>query len=346
MGMGQQAGESISRLFSFQGSIVVKSFADLFEAHDDEAKALEVAKFLAKYRDQEQEINRDVEEGLIRRAKRRLERKKSAAVPKDFTTYKERIVANTASQEAGVPVVFDHSGLTLSFARGYLSGGRPPKRTPRRKVEGNVKAEETRPPVTSIQQAEEMAELRKDWKEWMAWCEFDNTNPWVERRNFWSEAIRAYVIIFQNRNTGKVRAEIVRDDQGRINIFMNTYMASRAFSVETEMRAMEKLKGHVDPKQFERYFITGSFVEQSKRTGILYIFRRMRPTVAIRYDGKKYNYLAALCMHPAAYYGGSWCGALCPSDDVIAHLMYMRADEYSFWKKSTHHPRHAAQADF
>jgi hypothetical protein len=43
-------------------------------------------------------------------------------------------------------------------------------------------------------------------------------------------------------------------------------------------------------------------------------------------------------MHPIAYYEGSWAGAMCPTDDVIAHLMLMRGDEPMFWKRSSQHP--------
>jgi hypothetical protein len=41
-----------------------------------------------------------------------------------------------------------------------------------------------------------------------------------------------------------------------------------------------------------------------------------------------------------AYYAGSWGGAMCPTDDVIAHLTLMRGDEPMFWRRSNqHHPK-------
>lgn len=43
-------------------------------------------------------------------------------------------------------------------------------------------------------------------------------------------------------------------------------------------------------------------------------------------------------MHPIAYYADSWAGAMCPTDDVIAHLMMMRGDEAMLWKRCNHHP--------
>ena len=54
--------------------------------------------------------------------------------------------------------------------------------------------------------------------------------------------------------------------------------------------------------------------------------------------------LACLCMHPIAYYAGSWAGAMCPTDDVIAHLSLMRADEHMFWKRSNQHPPYRPEA--
>src|SRR3546814_10910453 len=39
------------------------------------------------------------------------------------------------------------------------------------------------------------------------------------------------------------------------------------------------------------------------------------------------RWLCALCLHPIGYYENSWAGAMCPTDDVIAHLMLMRRSE-------------------
>lgn len=36
--------------------------------------------------------------------------------------------------------------------------------------------------------------------------------------------------------------------------------------------------------------------------------------------------VACLCMHPIGYYADSWAGALCPTDDVITHLLLMRSE--------------------
>ena len=47
--------------------------------------------------------------------------------------------------------------------------------------------------------------------------------------------------------------------------------------------------------------------------------------------------LCAPCLHPIAYYDGSWAGAMCPTDDVIAHLALMRGDEHMFWRRANQH---------
>ena len=66
--------------------------------------------------------------------------------------------------------------------------------------------------------------------------------------------------------------------------------------------------------------------------------RRLKPTVAIRSEGERLRILCCMCMHPIAYYEDSWAGAMCPTDDVLAHLMLMRGDEKMFWRQSNQHP--------
>jgi hypothetical protein len=68
------------------------------------------------------------------------------------------------------------------------------------------------------------------------------------------------------------------------------------------------------------------FLETSRRSGVSYLFRRLKPTLAIK-DGRA---LCALCLHPIGYYEGTWSGAMCPTDDIIAHLMLARGDEAMF----------------
>lgn len=115
---------------------------------------------------------------------------------------------------------------------------------------------------------------------------------------------------------------------------------SRIWSIRAELRAFKKLRRHVSSVQFGDYLLTGSFLELSERSQVIYFFRRLRPTVAIR-NGR---ILAALCSHPIGFYDGTWAGAMVPTDDVISHLLLMRADEHRFWRISNQHAPWEVQA--
>lgn len=115
---------------------------------------------------------------------------------------------------------------------------------------------------------------------------------------------------------------------------LRTLGCSDAWGIEQESNALDTLAGLLRHHQFKQYLLTGMFLEQSQRSGVMYLFRRLRPTVAIAGE----RILAALCLHPIAFYEGSWAGAMCPSDDVLAHLMLMRGDEHLFWKRANQHP--------
>lgn len=120
---------------------------------------------------------------------------------------------------------------------------------------------------------------------------------------------------------------------------LTTLGCSDAWGIEQEARAVQTFAGIVTHRQFRLYMLTGSFLERSHRSGVTYMFRKLRPTIAVVPDkGGGTRILACLCMHPIAYYHGSWAGAMCPTDDVIAHLQMMRGDEAMFWKRSNQHP--------
>jgi hypothetical protein len=120
-----------------------------------------------------------------------------------------------------------------------------------------------------------------------------------------------------------------------------------AWGIEQEAAAMRLLGEKTSHRQFKQYMLTGMFLERSKRSGVFYLFRRLKPTIALSsggHESRDIRILAALCMHPIAYYAGSWAGAMCPTDDVIAHLMLMRADEHMLWKRSNQHPPYRPEA--
>ncbi len=119
---------------------------------------------------------------------------------------------------------------------------------------------------------------------------------------------------------------------------LDTLGCADAWGIEQESRAVNLLATLVGHRAFKQYMLTGMFLESSARSGVAYLFRRLRPTLALSTRGEAVTILCALCMHPIAYYGGSWAGAMCPTDDVVAHLMLMRGDEAMFWRRCNQHP--------
>lgn len=161
------------------------------------------------------------------------------------------------------------------------------------------------------------------------------------RNQFWSDRLRAYVIIVDNN--GKL---VWWKEPGIHNLThqLRTLGCSYAWGIEQESAALQTLAGLLSHHQMKCYLLTGSFLEKSPRSRLMYMFRKLRPTVAIDLTGAKAKVRCSLCMHPIAYYEGSWAGAMCPTDDVIAHLMMMRADEPMLWRRSNQHQANRPEA--
>ena len=172
----------------------------------------------------------------------------------------------------------------------------------------------------------------------------DDPDPAIKVRNHWyskRRRCRIYVLEVDGKS------EWAPDVSKPIDAEMMTMGASVAWGVEQEANALQTLAGHLPHHQFKYYLMAGMFVEKSKRSGITYLFRKLRPTVALapaleRPD--RFNMLCSLCMHPIGYYEHSWAGAMCPTDDVIAHLMLMRADEHLYWKRCNQIPSHLPES--
>jgi hypothetical protein len=86
------------------------------------------------------------------------------------------------------------------------------------------------------------------------------------------------------------------------------------------------------------YLLTGHFSEVSKRSQLTYLFRKGRPTIVLRESDDGAYALCALCLHPIGYYGDTWAGVMCPTDEVLAHLLMMRGSEEKFWANANQHP--------
>ncbi len=110
-------------------------------------------------------------------------------------------------------------------------------------------------------------------------------------------------------------------------------------SVEAEMKARESLKSKISEPQWRCYVLNDCFLERSERSDIHYLFRKGYPTIALSFHGEDAQQLggralAALCLHPMGFFQYTHAGLMTPTDEVICHLLLMRADERKFWAKS------------
>lgn len=157
------------------------------------------------------------------------------------------------------------------------------------------------------------------------------------RNRFWSSRYRRWLWVYEDGD--KIRHGLDAEGPQQVSKMIHTLGASDAWGIEQEKNAVDTLGGLLRHRQFKQYLLTGMFLERSARSGVHYLFRRLRPTVAITENGRNgMKVLAALCLHPIGYYAESWAGAMTPTDDVIAHLMLMRGDEHMFWRRANQHP--------
>lgn len=163
-----------------------------------------------------------------------------------------------------------------------------------------------------------------------------------QRASFYSSHKRSHIVIFDLPD-GSIDWGL-QPAVHHLAHDLQTLGCAEAWGIEQESKALELLGSMLEHRRFKQYLLTGMFLETSKRSGVVYLFRRLKPTVAIHIVGGKCRVLCALCMHPIAYYAGSWAGAMCPTDDVVAHLSLMRGDEAMFWRRSTQHPAYLPEA--
>ena len=172
--------------------------------------------------------------------------------------------------------------------------------------------------------------------------------------SWYSKKLGCQVYVF--RGGGKsYAAKLYRSpdrSMDRLTFWLTTIGAADAWDLEAEYRARATLKAMLKPRQWEHYELTGSFLETSKRSGLTYMFRRLRPTVVLSPRGKSgvasetnpMLCIAVLCLHPIGYYSRTWGGCMVPSDDVIAHLSWMRGDEAGYWGMANQHRSSSPEA--
>lgn len=175
-------------------------------------------------------------------------------------------------------------------------------------------------------------------------------------RNHWQSS-RPYLgrywrvkIGWRIRADGSTEVQHFAVPQDRVNTRLVMEMdshAARATScgiVKAEERARQLLRPRLNRFQWECYILCDSFMEISRRSGVIYLLRRNRPTIAFRpqeedrKNGRSLNPLCALCLHPLGYYASTWTGAYTPSDELIAILDFIRCDEKYFWRKANQIP--------
>lgn len=160
---------------------------------------------------------------------------------------------------------------------------------------------------------------------------------------WWSPRKGGDVVIWRDSD-GRLDWGVLRSPRAAMEF--DTLKCVEAWSLESEIKACGKLRELIPRHLWEGYMIAGIFPQTSKRSGVSYLFRKLRPTLALRptKNGEDMRILAALCMHPIGYFAGTWAGAMTPTDDVIAHLMLMRGDEHMFWRRCNQHPAYRPEA--
>lgn len=163
----------------------------------------------------------------------------------------------------------------------------------------------------------------------------------IEVRNrFWSTRYRTDAVIYAQH--GKIYVTVM--PRHMIKRLLMTLACSSAWGIKQETTAFATLAGMLNAQQLKTYLTTGCFAETSPRSGVRYLFRRLRPTLAMSEATGNVKVLAALCMHPIGHYAGTFAGVMCPTDDVIAHLCLMRGDERLFWARCNQHAPYRPEA--
>jgi hypothetical protein len=159
--------------------------------------------------------------------------------------------------------------------------------------------------------------------------EYTVVNSW------WNARYQLNILVLKDKQ-GRARF-IVRLEE-RLAFTIRTLETAAAWPIEAERKAQLKLATLIPEDQFELFSLTGQFAEDSKRSQLTYLFRRGRPTIVLHQSEEEGSRpLCALCLHPIGYYGNTWAGVMCPTDEVIAHLLMMRGSEEKFWANANQH---------
>lgn len=168
-----------------------------------------------------------------------------------------------------------------------------------------------------------------------------------ERSSWWSRRLGARVFVYESEEDGRIGYAIERKGGHAwlsahlrwARTIETMHVGSEVWDIEAEAMAFAKLIGMLTDAQVRTYIALGAFVEASRRSQARYVFRRGLPTVVLLPNVTgNFSPSVTLCLHPLAYYDGTFAGGMVPSDDVIAHLLLMRADEPRYWRQANQHP--------
>lgn len=163
---------------------------------------------------------------------------------------------------------------------------------------------------------------------------------YVEHVRSWNTKVswkgrRGRVDIWAHWKTKHV-VKVFTPDLGEDRIYATletTDLLRRYGQSDGEKKARRDLEDVLSDDQRRELLLSDAFWEVGK-SGVSYLVRRNRPTVACRRNGERLKVICALCMHPLLYYAGTWSGGLPPSDEMISVVIFIRADEYRFWLKA------------
>jgi hypothetical protein len=162
--------------------------------------------------------------------------------------------------------------------------------------------------------------------------------------NYWVDKRLGLEILIQKNREGRARVAYIPGGS-KVDMLLGSLGIMDAWLEAAENRAQTKLWNMIGHHRFTQYRMIGLFPETSKRSGVIYIFRRLRPTIALKgQEGGFLKILCTLCLHPIGYYHGAWGGVMVPTDEVIAHLTMMRGDEHKFWANANQHSANAVQS--
>lgn len=166
--------------------------------------------------------------------------------------------------------------------------------------------------------------------------------------SWWCPARGGWVHIF--RENGRIQhwvdVEYAKQYADRVERILCGAQISQVQDPLAEITAIQKLGSLVKPHLWAMYVLHGLILETSPKSGVTYVIRKSRPTLALRPDPKTgmMRTLTALCLHPIGYYDQTHIGCMVPTDEVIAHLILIRTREAFFWRKANHHPPYTWQA--